>query len=193
MTRLAFLPFLAFVLVVFLVAGEAIGLESGFAPIQISLVAAHTFCFAMLARIQESILVVNEMQCLPALLFMAALAFLAQRALVFVSFGMTAIASLLHFPISDAREMAVPATNLFGRVSALQFNTSLFAVVEVFCVDLDQRDIAPLMFVVAFPAFILPSMPTMQAMLVELVLRNFPVTALAQARLGGLVEVFMTA
>jgi hypothetical protein len=155
-------------------------------------VAAQAFGFAMLAQIQESGLVMDKMQCLPVLLLMATLACLAQRSLVFVFPGMTAIARLLHFTIRVSRKMAVLATNFFGQVSALQFNTSLLAVLEVFCVDLNQRDIAPLMFVVAFPALFLFFVLTMQAMLAELVLRNLLVTALAQARLGGLVEVFMT-
>jgi hypothetical protein len=75
----------------------------------------------------------------------------------------------------------------------LQFKPGLFGMIEVFCVDFDQRDIAPLMLVVAFFAGLLFFMLTMQPMLAEFILRDFLVAALAQVRLGCLVKVFMTA
>lgn len=65
-------------------------------------------------------------------------------------------------------------------------------MIEVFCVELDQRDIAPSVFVVAFLAGFLFHMLAMQAMLGEFILRHLFVAALAQVRLGSFVEVFMT-
>jgi hypothetical protein len=250
-TRLAFLPFLAFVLVFLFVAGIALSLELWLALIQIPLMATLALyfvmlaqqrilgCFAMieqdlfpiavgmasyafhteitfvfvsllvtfdafsrcvleyvagvagtafhtdvLAKDIESGFAVIEMKCLPVLLFMTALACLAQGALVLILLGMTGIAGLCHLPIFFAREMTVLAENLLRKMSPLQFKTGLFCMIEVFSIEFNQRDIAPPMFVVAFMAGFFFYMLSMQAMLDEFILRNLFVTVLAQVRLG---------
>jgi len=76
-------------------------------------------------------------------------------------------------------------------MTALQFESGLLGMVELFCVELKQGDFAPLVFMVAFLADILFNMVPVQAMPGDLILCDCFVAALAQFRLGGLVEAFM--
>jgi hypothetical protein len=147
----------------------------------------------VLAKDVEPGLAMIEMQCLPILLFMAALACLAQRALVLVLLGMAAIAGFHYLPVFVARGMAILAQDLLGQMPTLQFKSGLFRMIEVLGVEFDQRNISPLVFVVALIADLLLHMLTMQAMLGEFILRNLFVATLAQVRLGSLVEMFMAA
>ena len=65
-------------------------------------------------------------------------------------------------------------------------------MIKVFCVNFEQGNIAPLVFVVALIADLLFLMLSMQAMLGDFILCNFLVAALAQAGLGGLVKALVT-
>ena len=57
-------------------------------------------------------------------------------------------------------------------MTALQFESGLLGMVEFFCVELKQGDVAPLVFMVAFLADILFNMMPVQAMPGEFILRN---------------------
>lgn len=76
-------------------------------------------------------------------------------------------------------------------MTALQFVSGLLGMLEIFCVDLKQGDIASLVFVVTFIADLLFYMMPMQAMLAEFILCDLLVAVLAQSRLGGFVEMLM--
>ena len=62
-------------------------------------------------------------------------------------------------------------------MTALQFESGLLGMVEIFCVDLKQGDVASFVFVVTLLADFLFYMMPVQAMLGEFILRNLFVAA----------------
>ena len=189
MARLASLAFLLSVLVVFPVAGIAVMRE--FLPEGFILVAHpafHVDAFVVLRKV----LVMIEVQPLPASLVMTFFACRAQRSLVPVLSGMTGTASLARLAIFFPLGMAVPARDFLRSVPSNQPIAGLFPVIEFLRIDIEQVRVASLVFVVAFAALLIFLMPSVQAALVCDVLRNLPVTAFTQLGLRHLVEVFVT-
>jgi hypothetical protein len=112
----AFQAKIAFVFVILLVT--VVAFQRG-VLVCAACVAGTAFHADVLAKDFESGLAMIEMQCLPVLLFMAALACFAQRAFVLVLLGVTTIACLCNIPEFFARRMTILAQDFFRKMPAL--------------------------------------------------------------------------
>jgi hypothetical protein len=158
---------------------------------QVALVATLALCRFVLAQQRIlGLLVVVEKYLFPVLLDVAAFALRTQAALVLVILLVALIADNQHFAVFLRGLVAVGALHLFVEVSALQRIIGL-AMIELVVIEFGDLRISPLVFGMAFPAFLARIQPPVIAALPADVLADILVAIHAQPGLRALVELLV--
>jgi len=179
----------ALVIVVFLMAGKAVG---GRRFIPLIVMAVLAFRVSMTAAEGELRFVVIEQRGIfPVLLRVALFAGATQRAIVLVVFLMADRTGTRGITVFDFRLMTSLALSLLGIGMGTFQGKIRLGMIEGRCIDRRNVFCTPFVFGMALPAFPLLFHQAMQSLLVRYVLANILVTVQTELGLCRLVESFV--